>query len=131
MIYLVLILLNVGDIMANLIVRMNSVNEILSKRRMQNGGEAQVYLTKECAKAFNNYTPFLTGRLKDMDITIGVDTITYYAPYARIQFYTNAGKGREGTSKGGLRGKRWDRRCWNDKAEQIVKSEAMFCGGHV
>ena len=54
MIYLVLILLNVGDIMANLIVRMNSVNEILSKRRMQNGGEAQVYLTKECAKAFNS-----------------------------------------------------------------------------
>ena len=70
-------------------------------------------------------------KLKDMDITIGVDTITYYAPYARIQFYTNAGKGREGTSKGGLRGKRWDRRCWNDKGEEIVKNVAKFCGGHV
>ena len=81
MIYLVLILLNVGDIMANLIVRMNSVNEILSKRRMQNGGEAQVYLTKECAKAFNNYTPFLIVIVWLLDqhrITAGV--FFYFRP---------------------------------------------------
>lgn len=117
--------------MSGLTVRMNSTNEILSRRRMQNGGEAQVYMTKECAKAFNNYTPFLTGRLKDMDITLGVSSITYYAPYARKQYYTNQGKGREGTSLGGLRGARWDKRCWNDKGKEIVKNVAKFCGGHI
>jgi len=36
-------------------IRMDSVDAILSRRRLQQGGQAQVFFTKECAKAMNNY----------------------------------------------------------------------------
>lgn len=111
------------------IIRMDSTNAILSRRRMQPGGEAQIKFTKECAKAFNNYAPFKTGLLKDISIEIGVDFIRYDVPYARKQFYTNAGKGRQGTARGGLRGKHWDKRAWNDKGHEILQTIANFCGG--
>lgn len=114
---------------ANITVRMDSTNEILSRRRMQPNGEAQVYLTQECAKAFNNYVPFDTGRLKDGMVTLQASSIHYQAPYARKQYYTNHGKGKQGTSLGGLRGARWDRRCWASKGKEIVKNVAKFCGG--
>ena len=112
-----------------LTIRMDSTNAILSRRRMQPGGEAQIKFTKECAKAFNNYVPFKTGMLKDISIEIGVDFIRYDVPYARKQFYANAGKGKQGTAIGGLRGKRWDKRAWIDKSTEILHTMADFCGG--
>ena len=112
-----------------LTIRMDSTNAILARRRMQRGGEAQIKFTKECAKAFNNYVPFRTGRLKDMNVEIGVDHIRYNAPYAKKQFYANQGNGRQGTSIGGLRGSHWDRRAWNNKGSEIVHTIANFCGG--
>ena len=55
--------------------------------------------------------------------------ITYSMPYARKQYYSNAGAGKEGNSKGGLRGKLWVKRCWSDKGKDICKSVAQFVGG--
>ena len=112
-----------------LTIRLDSTNAILSRRRMQQGGEAQIKFTKECAKAFNNYVPFKTGLLKDGSVEMGVDFIRYDTAYARKQFYTNAGNGKQGTSLGGLRGKRWDKRGWNDKSTEILQTIAEFCGG--
>jgi len=62
-------------------------------------------------------------------ITIDTDKITYNAPYAAKQYYTNKGNGKQGTSKGGLRGKMWDKRMWIDKGDNIVKTIAEFVGG--
>ena len=52
-------------------------------------------------------------------------------PYARKQYYSNAGYGKEGNSKGGLRGKLWVKRCWADNGKNICKSVAQFVGGRV
>ncbi|NFH81725.1 capsid protein [Clostridium botulinum] len=108
-------------------IKLDSTNKILAKRKIQKGGEAQIFFTKQCAKWMNNYTPFKTGRLKDMSVTMGVDYVKYNTPYARKQYYTNNGNGIKNRS--GLRGKRWDIRMWNDKRGTIVKSVADFVGG--
>lgn len=108
---------------------MNDTQKILLKRHLNKNGEAQVKFTKEVAKECNNYIPYSTGRLKDMMVEVKTDKIIYNAPYARQQFYNNKGNGRGGTVGGGLRGKRWDRRCWIDNGDSIVKSIANFVGG--
>lgn len=108
-------------------INIDPTNKILGKRKLQKDGDAQIYFTKQCAKWMNNYIPFETGRLKDMDIEIGVDFVKYNAPYAKKQYYTNKGNGKKNIA--GLRGKLWDKRMWNDKRKAIVKDIASYVGG--
>ncbi|WP_195251858.1 minor capsid protein [Romboutsia sp. 1001713B170207_170306_H8] len=110
-------------------LKMDDTQKILLKRHLNKNGEAQVKFTKEVAKECNNYIPYDTGRLKDMMVEIQTTKIIYNAPYARQQFYNNKGLGKQGLNKGGVRGKRWDKRCWIDKGDSIVKSIAQFVGG--
>lgn len=110
-------------------VNMDSTQKILLKRYLNKDGQAQIRFTKECAKEFNNYIPFKTGRLKDVMVTLQTKSITYSAPYAKRQYYTNLGKGRQGTDMGGLRGKYWDKRAWANKGDTIVQTIADFVGG--
>lgn len=110
-------------------IQMDSTQKILLKRYLNKNGKAQLRFTKECAKVFNNYIPFKTGRLKDMDVEIQTTKIIYSAPYASRQYHTNAGMGKQGTSFGGLRGPYWDKRSWADNGNKVVKSIAEFCGG--
>ena len=118
--------------MANKVrIKMNDAQKILLKRHLNKNGEAQEMFTKECAKRMNNYIPYDTGRLKDMMIKLQTSKIIYNAPYARKQFYSNKGNGKQGLSQGGLRGKRWDKRCWIDNGDKIVQSIADFVGGRV
>ncbi len=114
--------------MATVRLRLDSTQKILLKRMLNKNGRGQVFFTKECAKEFNNYVPFKTGRLKDMDIELKTDKIIYNAPYAKRQYYANKGNGINGTNRGGIRGKRWDKRCWNNKGSEIVQRVANYCG---
>ena len=107
-----------------------NTQEILRKRGLNQDGSAQILFTKECAKAMNNYVPFLTGRLKDMSVELGTDFVAYNSPYAAKQYYTNEGNGKQGESLGGLRGKLWDKRMWPQQGDQILKKVADFVGGH-
>ncbi|WP_461206924.1 minor capsid protein [Clostridium sp. DL1XJH146] len=116
--------------MANRVrINMDSTQKILLRRYLNNNGQAQVKFSKECAKQMNNYIPFLSGRLKDMTVEINTTNVTYNAPYAAKQYYTNQGNGRQGTSNGGLRGKQWANRMWADKGNDIVRTIADFVGG--
>lgn len=115
--------------MANVTLKMDGTQKILLKRYLNNNGKAQMQFSKECAKWMNNYVPFDKGRLKDWNVVVNQNNVTYNAPYAKKQYYTNKGNGKQGTSNGGLRGKYWDKRMWNDKGDGIVKTIADFCGG--
>ncbi|MBU3107142.1 minor capsid protein [Clostridium gasigenes] len=117
--------------MSTIKIEMDSTQKILLKRYLNKNGEAQVRFTKECFKQMNPYIPFLTGRLKDWMIQVNTANITYSAPYARKQYYTNAGNGKQGVSNGGLRGKQWAPRMWVSRGDGIVKTIADFVGGHV
>lgn len=110
-------------------IEINSTKDILAKRKLQDGGPAQQLFTKECALCFNNYVPFKSGTLKDLDVKINVDNIVYYAPYARKQYYENKGNGIGGVSRNGRRGKLWDKRAWADHGEEIIDKVASFVGG--
>ena len=111
-------------------ITMDSTQKILLKRFLNHNGAAQVKFTKECAKNMNNFTPYLSGRLKDMMVVINEDNVTYNAPYAAKQYYTNAGNGTQGTSVGGLRGKQWAPRMWTTKGDEIIRTISSFVGGH-
>jgi len=110
-------------------VNMDDTQKILLKRSLNKNGGAQVYFTKECAKAFNNYVPFQTGRLKDMDVELRSDEIIYNAPYSKKQYYSNQGNGKSGMNRGGLRGPQWDKRSWINNGDEIVKKVANYVGG--
>lgn len=110
-------------------VILNNTDEILKKRGLNKGGSAQIFFTKQCAKEMNNFVPLQTGRLKDMSVEIGTDFVAYNTPYARKQFYTNAGNGKGGENNGGQRGKRWEKKMWISKGSTIVKRVADFVGG--
>ena len=110
-------------------VKMDKPKTILTKRKLNKDGKAQVYFTNQCAKYMNNYVPFLTGRLKDEDVEIGTNYVKYNAPYARKQYYTNKGTGKRNLS--GLRGKLWDKKMWTYKGKEILKNLANYVGGKV
>ncbi len=112
-------------------VKIESVEKILRKRGLEPNGRAQQFFTNEVARKANPYIPFKDGGLKDKQVRIEPDCIIYYAPYARKQYYENKGNGKQGTSKGGLRGKLWLQRMWADHGNEIVKSVASFVGGKV
>lgn len=115
--------------MPNVKIKMDDTQKILLRRYLNKDGRAQAKFSEECFKQMNPYVPFLTGRLKDMMIQVNIDNVTYSAPYARKQFYTNKGKGKQGTSNGGIRGKRWDKRMWADRGDEVVQTIADFVGG--
>lgn len=110
-------------------IKMDDTGRILLRRYLNKDGQAQEKFTKEIAKYSDNYVPFKTGRLKNMMIEIQTSKIIYKAPYAKKQYYTNKGLGKQGNSAGGLRGKMWDRRAWSDHGNDVIKSIAQFVGG--
>ncbi|ADL53214.1 minor capsid protein [Clostridium cellulovorans] len=113
----------------NIKIDTEPTQKILLKRYLNNNGQAQIKLTKECAKWMNNYVPFLHGRLKDMSVELQADKVIYNALYAKKQYYTNQGNGKQGTAHGGLRGKQWDKRMWSQRGDGIIKTIAEFVGG--
>lgn len=89
----------------------------------------QKYVDSECLRLSDPYTPMLTGTLKRSGTSgtvIGSGELKYTAPYARLQYYTNAGKGRQGTTKHNshnykcTRGKLWFERMKADHKKEIM-----------
>ncbi len=97
--------------------------------------EAQQQFTKRVKEESDDYVPFLDGDLR-ATVTLSDKQITYSAThrgytYAAKQYYGNAGRGKDGTSTGGLRGKDWAYRMWKDRGSQITKEIADMIGGKV
>ncbi|WP_269478285.1 minor capsid protein [Hominibacterium faecale] len=94
--------------------------KILSRRDLEEDGEAQLFFTHEVARHCDPYVPMDTGMLKNTK-QIDPNKITYPQPYAQKQYFENKGKG--------LRGKEWDKRMMADRGEEIVTGVANFIGG--
>lgn len=110
-------------------LKMDSIDEILLKRGLNKNGKAQQFFTTEIARHANPYVPFKTGNLKDIQVRVLPEQIQYLAPYAQRQYYSNKGMGKEGISRGGMRGKQWITRMWADQGKNIVSSVNKFVGG--
>ena len=84
--------------------------QLLQERGLLEGGKVQKSIDSECIRHMDKYTPFQTGFLKRSVIlgtVIGSGILRYVASYSRSVYYNNAGRGVEGTARGGLRGRNW------------------------
>jgi hypothetical protein len=104
---------------------MDTVNKILLRHHLTEGGAVQKFFTSAVASAMDPYIPMRTGMLKN-NKTINPDSIVYRCIYAAKQYESNAGAGIEGERSGGLRGKEWDARMWADRGDDITSSVKKF-----
>lgn len=81
--------------------------QLLKERGLQKGGKVQKYIDSECKRHMDKYTPFRTGDMKKLIDGVGSGILQYRMEYARKNYYSNAGRGNEGTARGGLRGRLW------------------------
>lgn len=90
----------------------------------------QKFVDSETVRLSDNYVPMKEGMLKKSGISgtvVGSGIVEYTAPYARRQYYTNSGMGKEGMSVGkGLRGKMWFERMKADHKDEIEKKAMEY-----
>lgn len=109
-----------------------SAVKLASKRGINTGGKVQKYIDSEVLRQSEPYVPLLTKALirsGTINTKIGSGEVVYRTPYARRQYYENAGMGKEGMSKGGRRGKQWFERMKANHREQILAGAARIAGG--
>lgn len=98
-------------------------NLLLAKRSLNKGGKAQIFVDSEVIRCCDSYVPFRTGMLKRSGITAtvkGSGMVRYNTPYARLNYYSNKGNGKEGMNKGGKRGRLWFERMKPDYKDSIL-----------
>lgn len=98
------------------------------ERTSENFSQAQKHIDSEVIRHSDPYVPFRHGDLIKSGISgtvLGSGVVEYTAPYARQQYYNNAGHGEEGVNAldgaKGLRGKMWFERMKADHKEDILK----------
>lgn len=98
------------------------------KSRMKGNFEkAQKFVDSETLRLCDPYTPKRIGHMIDSGIAgtvIGSGVIEYTAPYAKPQYYTNAGRGKGGLNSAGhkgMRGKEWLERMKADHLDEIER----------
>ena len=109
-----------------------STDKMIAKRSLQTGGRVQKYIDSTVLRLSDPYVPFLSGQLKTSGISgtvLGSGLVVYNAPYAKRQYYTNGGRGKQGTAHGGLRGRYWFERMKADHLNEIIQGAAKIAGG--
>ena len=109
-------------------------NSDFSNEKSKQFSNAQKIVDSEVLRRCDPYVPMQTGSLKRSGIlgtVVGSGIVEYIAPYARRQYYTNSGNGRQGINKHSrhnttycLRGKLWFE-CMkaNHKSEILRKAQ--------
>jgi hypothetical protein len=109
-------------------LEMDPTDKILAKRKMGKDKSAQRFFTSTVRRHSDKYVPMLSGVLKNT-AKEGDNYILYDTPYAAENYYHNRGRGLQGTSNGGLRGKEWDKRMMASEGKTVVKELADYVGG--
>lgn len=116
----------------------NTTETMLKDRGLDSCGKVQKAIDSEVLRRCDPYVPFRTGFLKKSGILgtkIGSGEVVYNAAYAHKQYYHNAGKGKQGTTKHNnhnykcLRGKFWFERMKADHLDDIIKTAKEKSGG--
>lgn len=109
-----------------------SAVKLASARGLNTGERVQKFIDNEVLRQSEPYVPMLNKdliRSGPINTKIGSGEVIYRTPYARRQYYENAGMGKEGMSKGGRRGKQWFERMKANHREQILAGAARIAGG--
>lgn len=110
-------------------IRINPTAQILAARGLERGGRVQTYIDNEVVRLSSKYVPMQSGTLKKAIGTVyGSGEVKYNTPYARKNYYENRGRGNEGTSNGGLRGRMWFERMKAVFLEHILDGARRLSG---
>ena len=112
--------------------KLDSERAILARRNLQKGGTAQKYIDSEVLRCSEKYIPMYTSMLKKSGTTstvIGSGIVHWDTPYARNNYYENRGRGIDGLTKGGLRGRLWFERMKRDHLPGILRGVKQIAGG--
>lgn len=107
------------------------IQKAISKRGLETGQKVQKFIDSEVLRQSEPYVPWLSHKLiesGDDHTRLGSGKVVYKTPYARIQYYKNAGRGKEGTAGGGRRGKYWFERMKANHLEIILNGAAKIAG---
>lgn len=110
----------------------NTTETMLKDRGLEPCGKVQKVIDSEVLRRSDPYVPFCMGNLKKSGVLgtkIGSGEVIYNAVYAKRNYYLNAGRGKQGTAKGGLRGKFWFGRMKADHLQDILKTAKEKAGG--
>lgn len=119
-------------------VKVKDTAKLIEERGLQQMQRVQKYVDSEVLRLSDPYVPFDTGKLKQsgtLGTVIGSGEVVYNCPYARKNYYENAGRGRQGTTKYSkhnykcLRGKLWFERMKADHMDEILDGCAKLSGG--
>lgn len=109
-----------------------TIKQMVEQRSLEKGGRVQKYVDSTVLRLSDPYVPFLTGMLKTSGIRgtiLGSGEVDYIVPYARVNYYNNRGRGKQGTARGGIRGKMWFHRMKADHLGDIINGAAKVAGG--
>lgn len=108
-------------------VKINSLNKIKKRLKIDNNGPAQAFLTETCYKHMDKYVPMDEGNLRT-NVSITTNTITYESPYAAYQYYgmreDKTHKVKNYTTPG--TGPKWDRRMLSAEKRDVIKEVKNF-----
>lgn len=106
------------------------ISKMLNNRGLDAYGRVQKFIDNEVVKCCDPYVPFDNGELKKAKGTkIGSGRVVYGEKYSHRQYYGNKGKGKEGTSNGGIRGRLWFERMKSDHLPSILRGAKNIAGG--
>lgn len=108
-------------------IRINSLDKIKRRLKIDNNGAAQSFLTERCYSHMDKYVPMDKGNLRTI-VDINRHSITYESPYASYQYYGKRSDGshvvKNYTTPG--TGPYWDKRMISAEMNQIVKEVQDF-----
>ena len=108
-------------------VRINSLNKIKKRLKIDDNGPAQAFLTETCYKHMDKYVPQRDGNLRTI-VSLTINTITYESPYASYQYYgrrkDKTHKVKNYTTPG--TGPRWDKRMLSVEKKDVIKEVKNF-----
>lgn len=113
-------------------IELKTTDQIIRERELHPKGKVQKYVDNAVLRYCDKYVPFRTGKLKEsgtIHTVIGSGVVKYVTPYARRQYYHNAGRGTQGTASGGLRGRLWFERMKAVYKKAILEGAKRMSGG--
>lgn len=113
-------------------IELKTTDQIIRERELHPKGKAQKYVDDAVLRYCAKYAPFRTGNLISsgkLHTVIGSGVVKYDTPYARQQYYHNAGRGTQGTASGGLRGRLWFERMKAVYKKAILEGAKRISGG--
>lgn len=112
-------------------VRINSLDKIMKRLNIQEGGPAHAYFTELCYKKMDKFVPRRNDDLRT-NVDVQVDSITYESSYASYQYF---GKRKDGTrvirnwTTPGT-GPKWDKRMISADMKEVVREVGQYVKTH-